>query len=157
MPPLTSLTSGERLLVAAWRAMALGLGDCGLVRRGLIEAGGLAGPEAFHALTVFVQELGLKGRRRLALGRPGWPSLTADEQLLLDLFAAAQAEDYRRLDARLRDLLAAPPQPPFAAAACLVAQALDLGGLMLRPTAPSLATMTPEEIYFSGSGLATRS
>lgn len=55
-----------------------------------------------------------------------------DEQLIVAIFAAAQVEDYGRLEAHLAWLLADACQPPFPAAACLLAQAFAMNGLILR-------------------------
>ncbi|MES2343854.1 MAG: hypothetical protein V4597_19465 [Pseudomonadota bacterium] len=129
---LPDLTHGERLLLFGFRALAYELGACPLVRRAFHQACGAAGAETLNALEVFVRELARHGRRRVTLGVPGSLPLSRDEQLILALFAAAQAEDYPRLEAHLAWLLADPPRPPFAAAACLVAQAFSFNGLVLR-------------------------
>lgn len=129
---LSDLTQGEHMLLWAFRAAAFGIGDCRLVRRQFEEACGPMGLEALTALTVFVRELGLGGRRKISLAAPGSYRLTRDEQTILALFASAQSEDYARLEAHLAWLLADKPRAPFPAAACLVAQALALNGLVLR-------------------------
>jgi len=134
---LSDLTQGEHMLLWAFRANAFGAGDCGLVRRQFEETCGPLGLEALTALSVFVRELGLAGRRRIMLAAPGSYRLTRDEQSVLALFAAAQDEDYVRLEAHLTWLLADAPRAPFPAAACLVAQALGVNGLVLR--APQVA------------------
>ena len=129
---LGDLSQGEHMLLWAFRATAFGAGDCRLMPRQLVENFGPQGQEALTALTVFVRELGLNGRRRITLAAPGSYRLTRDEQSVLALFASAQAEDYARLEAHLAWLLADTPRAPFPAAACLVAQALAMNGLMLR-------------------------
>lgn len=129
---LCDLSQGEHMLLWAFRASAFGAGDCQLVRRQFEEACGPMGLEALTALTVFVRELGLLGRRKITLAAPGSYRLTRDEQSVLAVFASAQAEDYPRLDAHLAWLLADAPRAPFPAAACLVAQALGMNGLVLR-------------------------
>ena len=135
---LCDLTRGEHMLLWAFRAQVFGVGDCDLVRRQFEEACGPLGLEALTALAVFVRELGVAGRRRIVLAAPGSYRLTRDEQSVLALFAAAQDEDYQRLDAHLSWLLADAPRGPFGAAACLVGQAFGFGGLLLRtPTGAS--------------------
>lgn len=139
---LDELSQGEHMLVWAFRTLAIGAHDCGLVRRQFEDACGPVGVEALAALTVFVGDLGRTGRRRIVLAAPGSMRLTRDEQLILALFAAAQAEDYARLEAHLAWLLAGEPRPPFAAAACLTAQALGMSGYLLR--LPELETRAPD-------------
>ena len=106
----TDLTHGERLLLFGFRALAFELGACPLVRRAFRQACG--GGEALGALEVFVRELARHGRRKVTLGGPGSLPLSRDEQLILALFAAAQAEDYARLEAHLAWLLADSPRAP---------------------------------------------
>ena len=129
---LSDLTQGEHMLLWGFRAAAFGVGGCELVRRQFDEACGPLGLEALTALTVFVRELGLTGRRKITLAAPGSHRLTRDEQSVLAVFASAQTEDYARLEAHLAWLLADAPRAPFPAAACLVAQALSMSGLVLR-------------------------
>lgn len=139
---LDDLTQGEHMLLWAFRALAIGARDRRLIHRQFDEACGPAGVEALAALGVFVRELALGGRRKVTLAAPGSLSITRDEQLILALFAAAQAEDYARLEAHLAWLLAGEPRPPFAAAACLTAQALGMNGYVLRlPTVEVSATI----------------
>lgn len=126
-----ALTHGERLLIRTIRLLALTAPCHGL--RGLFEqACGCAGHEAYRVLEVFLQQLGAWGRRRLVLSVPADPRTTDDEALILDAFGCAQAEDYRSLDERLTGLLGGEPPPALGAAACVVAQALAMNGLVLR-------------------------
>lgn len=126
-----TLTHGERLLIRTIRLLALTAPCHGL--RGLFEqACGCAGHEAYRVLEVFLQQLGTWGRRRLVLSVPADPRTTDDEALILDAFGCAQAEDYRSLDERLTGLLGGEPPPALGAAACVVAQALAMNGLVLR-------------------------
>lgn len=129
---LGDLSQGEHMLLWAFRAVAFGAGDCHMVRRQFEEACGSLGLEALTALNVFVRELGLNGRRRITLAASGSYRLTRDEQSVLAVFASAQAEDYCRMESHLAWLLADAPRAPFPAAACLVAQALAMNGLVLR-------------------------
>jgi hypothetical protein len=142
---LSDLTQGEHMLLWAFRANAFGVGGCELVRRQFEEACGPLGLEALTALTVFVRELGLTGRRKVTLAAPGSHRLTRDEQSVLAVFASAQDEDYPRLEAHLAWLLADAPRAPFPAAACLVAQALSMSGLVLRLPTVEAAPVDPAE------------
>jgi len=151
---LCDLTQGEHMLLWAFRAHAFGAGGCGLIRRQFEDACGPLGLEALTALSVFVRELGLVGKRRITLAAPGSYRLTRDEQSVLAVFAAAQEEDYPRLEAHLSWLLADAPRGPFPAAACLVAQALAFGGFVLRaPEAPA-ARVQPLEQADGGNVVA---
>lgn len=129
---LCDLLQGEHMLLWAFRATAFGAGDCHLIRRQFEESCGPMGVQALTALSVFVRELGQNGRRKVTLAASGSYRLTRDEQSILALFAAAQAEDYARMEAHLAWLLADTPRAPFPAAACLVAQALEMHGFVLR-------------------------
>lgn len=132
----SELFYGEHLLLWAFRLLALGGEDCGIARNRFESACGIAGPEALCALTVFVHELKIRGTRRVALNAPGCRLTTPDEKTILSLFAAAQAENHPRLETLLADLLGQPPQPPFAAAASLIAQTFEMNGLILRGPTP---------------------
>ena len=144
---LGDLLQGEHMLLWAFRASAFGAGDCHLIRRQFEDSCGPLGLEALTALQVFVRELGISGRRKVTLAAPGSYRLTRDEQSVLALFAAAQAEDYGRMEAHLAWLLADQPRAPFAAAACLTAQALAMNGYVLRlpaiETAPAAVAAAP--------------
>lgn len=129
---LCALTRGEHMLLWAFRASAFGAGRCGLVRRQFEDTCGPNGPEAINALLVFVRELALQGRRTVSVCAPGSLRLSRDEQLVLAVFAAAQAEDYPRMEAHLAWLVGAEPAHVFGAVACLIADAFALNGLILR-------------------------
>ncbi|MFN3512944.1 MAG: hypothetical protein ACK41C_07865 [Phenylobacterium sp.] len=129
---LSELLRGEHMLLWSFRAIAFGRGDCALVRRQFEEACGPLATEALAALTVFVRELGVGGKRRLTLAAPGSFSVTCDEQTILAAFAAAQAEEYGRMEAHLSWLTGDAVRPPFPAACCLLAQAFAMNDLSLR-------------------------
>jgi hypothetical protein len=134
---LCALTRGEHMLLWAFRASAFGAGRCGLVRRQFEDSCGAGGPEAINALLVFVRELALQGRRKVSICVPGSHRLSRDEQLVLAIFAAAQAEDYVRMEAHLAWLVGAEPPHVFGAVACLIADTFAMNGLILR--APAIA------------------
>jgi hypothetical protein len=129
--PYDPLFHGERLLIRTVRLLALTT-PCHGLQAHFEAACGCAGETAYRMLEAFVQQLALKGRRRVQLSIPTDPRLTDDEALILDIFGCAQAEDYASLDARLRGLLDASPTFPMGAAACMVAETLAMNGLMLR-------------------------
>jgi hypothetical protein len=129
--PYEPLFHGERLLIRTVRLLAL-TSPCHSLRAHFEAACGYSGHAGYRMLEAFVQQLGVRGRRRVALSIPADPRLTDDEALILDAFGCAQAEDYRSLDERLHGLLDAAPPLPMGAAACFVAETLAMNGLMLR-------------------------
>lgn len=131
MLPPDALTHGERLLIRTIRLLALAA-PCHSLKGHFEQACGCTGHEAYRLLEVFVQQLGARGRRRLALSVPADPRISGDEAMILDVFGCAQVEDYRSLDERLSGVLGAEPPAALGAAACLVAQALAVNGLLVR-------------------------
>lgn len=131
LKPRDDLLHGERLLIRTVRLLAL-TAPCHSLRAHFEAACGCAGQPAYRMLEAFVQQLALRGRRRLALSIPADPRTTDDEALILDVFGCAQAEDYRSLDERLTGLLGVAPPFAMGAAACGVAETLAMNGLMLR-------------------------
>lgn len=130
---LRDLTQGQHLVIWALRAFATGQAGCPLVARVFESVCGARAGEARLAYLVFVQRLGLRGRRRICVGAPGRLELTADEQRMVALFADAQAHARDRFDGRLAALLGRPPEASFFAAARVVTQALALEGRLLHP------------------------
>ncbi len=127
---------GERLLLRAFRQLLAGA-ECATLRPRFEAACGYAGAQAFRGLTVFVQQLRLHGRRKIALSPPASAKRTQDEILVLSAFASAQADDYRSVDAALEQLTATEPPGALGGAVCLVAEAFAMNGLVLpmRPRA----------------------
>jgi hypothetical protein len=141
---LSELQRGEHMLLWSFRAIAFGRADCPLVRRQFEETCGPLATEALAALTVFVRELGVGGRRRLTLAAPGSFRVTCDEQTVLAAFAAAQSEEYARMEAHLSWLIGDAVRAPFPAACCLLAQAFAMNDLALRcPPASDPEHRTP--------------
>lgn len=146
LKPYDPLFHGERLLIRTVRLLALTT-PCHSLRAHFEAACGYSGQAAYRMLEAFVQQLGVRGRRRVTLSIPADPRLTGDEALILDAFGCAQAEDYRSLDERLHGLLDAPPPFPMGAAACMVAETLAMNGLMLRARpAPAEAIPRPVDV-----------
>lgn len=130
-----ALLPAERLLIRTIRVVASGL-ECGALRIWFERAAGCAGAEAYRALAAFLHQLAFHGRRRIVLSTPPDARLTQDEELLLGAFGCAQAEDYRALDQRLTELVGREAPASLGAAACIVAQAMAMGGGFLRPPEP---------------------
>lgn len=128
---LWELAYADHLIVWSFRAFAVGKWRCAVIEREYRDACGAAAPQAMNSLTVFGLELAVQGRRTIAFARPGLLSLTRDEQLLLALYAAAQAGDRARFDAHLSWLLGRPAVPPFYHAAQVTARALAARGYEL--------------------------
>ena len=139
--PYDPLFHGERLLIRTVRLLALTT-PCHALKAHFEAACGCAGETAYRMLEAFVQQMAVRGQRRVRLTIAAAPRLTDDEALVLDVFGCAQAGDYRALDERLRGLLDAPPPFPMGAAACMVAETLAMNGLMLR-TRPMPDEMIP--------------
>ena len=139
------LLHGERLLIRTLRLLALAA-PCHSLKGLFEDACGCAGHEAYRTLEVFLQQLGLHGRRRLVLSVPADARLTADEAVILDVFACAQADHYVALDDGLSWLLGREPPPALGAAICLVAQTFAMSGLFLRmrPTPAGALLMAAE-------------
>jgi len=129
---LRELAYGEHLVVWAMRAFVAGRIDCPVIVREFESACGALAVEARTAFLVFAQQLVLRGRRRICVSVPGRLTLTRDEQQIAALFADAQAGEGVRFEARLAYLLGRSAEPPFYAAACVVAQALAMSGRRLR-------------------------
>ncbi len=103
-------TPADRLLLWALRRLAFGCGDPRVVEAALCDrCGAEAGRLAYVGLRSFFVVLTLYGRRRLALGPPGWCGVTHDERALLGLFATAQAGSAAETDARLAWLVRPDP------------------------------------------------
>ena len=137
---IRELTFGAHFVVWAFRALALGRNDNPVVARTFEDACSPVAEESRNAFIVFVRELQRLGRRRVRLAPPGCLTLTRDEQLILAVFSAAAAGSpttiraancrraHDRLEAHLTWLMGGAPRPPLAAAAAVVAQALEFNG-----------------------------
>ncbi|MCR5878443.1 hypothetical protein [Phenylobacterium sp. J367] len=126
----TDLTCGERLVLCGLRLMAADAA-CTTLQPRFDEACGCAGGQALRGLEVFVQQLRRHGRRKIQVSPPAPGRPTADERLVLQVFASAQADDYRSVDAALAQLIDDEPPGALGAAACLVAEAFQMNGLVL--------------------------
>ncbi|MFN3960003.1 MAG: hypothetical protein ACK4NP_08830 [Parvularculaceae bacterium] len=116
------LGAGPALALDAFRLMATGSDECGLVAR-FDDEFGFAGRAALGAMHLLVREIGMRGCRRMTIACPGCCRLTDDEWRILALLGAAQARDVSRVDFHLSCLFAGRGSETARAAA------LALGGL----------------------------
>ncbi len=134
------------LLGWTWRKLVVGHDDCLVLTR---EYARFAGPQAealLAAFATFLLALGRGSRRVLMVGQPYCAGLTADEERMLRLIAAAQTGDAVLLWAHLAWLARREHQDDVMKAAGSLADALTAAGVMLppvrvpsRPTLPDVA------------------
>ena len=121
------------LLVWTWRKLVVGHDDCPVLTR---EYERFAGPKAevlLSAFTNFLLVLGQACRRTLAIGQPYCAGVTADEERMLRLIAAAQTQDGVLLWAHLAWLARRERQDDVRLAASRLADALSEAGVVLPP------------------------
>jgi hypothetical protein len=121
------------LLVWTWRKLVVGHGDCPVLTR---EYARFAGPRAEALLSAFANfllVLGQASRRMLMVGQPYCAGITADEERMLRLIAAAQTEDAVLLWAHLAWLARREYQDDVRLAANRLAEALSEAGVILPP------------------------
>lgn len=124
---LDDLSYGEHLIVWAFRSFAKGR-DCPIVRHEFDHGCGARAGEAFVAMRVFVQQWATRGRRSIVLAPPGGLTVARDEQIMLRLFAAAQAGDGAAFSDHFRALTGGAANPIVGRAVALVADALKARG-----------------------------
>ena len=125
------------LLVWTWRKLVVGHDDCPVLTR---EYERFAGPQADALLSAFANfllVLGQASRRTLAVGQPYCAGLTADEERMLRLIAAAQTGDAMLLWAHLAWLSRREYQDDVRLAANRLADALTEAGVILPPVRAS--------------------
>jgi hypothetical protein len=119
------LSRREVALLWAFRAIAVGRGECPLVRSLLC---GRDADAALANMLAFVRLVGWRGSRRLRLHLPNCLSISEDERLVLSIFAAAEAAmatgDADLLRGRVGRLLGGASDPSITAAASAVVEAL---------------------------------
>ncbi len=129
------LFRGEHLILLGFRALAMGHGECPMLRRTFEGLLGSDADDALGHMLAFVRVVGSAGVRRVRLHPPGCCGVSLDERRVLAAVAAAQGSLYADGEAALREAmddllgLAAPESCLFAAQA--VAAALSLSGLEL--------------------------
>lgn len=124
---LDDLSYGDHLIVWAFRSFARGR-DCPIVRHEFDHGCGARAGEAFVAMRVFVQQWATQGRRSIVLAPPGGLTVARDEQIMLRVFAAAQAGDGAGLSDHFRALTGGACNPIVGRAVTLVAEALKARG-----------------------------
>jgi hypothetical protein len=142
------IRQGERLLISALRGIAFGHGCSALTQRDFAIAFPGDANEVFATFRAFLQALAHAGRRKLRAGRPGSPTPTPDETVLLALLAAAQAGDETLVDAYLCWLARAEARSAVAITTRALATALAVHGQWLEPVpipsrSPSRAAFSP--------------
>ena len=106
---VTDLTTGEQLVLWAFRQRLEGEAGEARVRQEFFSVCGLTGVEAaVQSFEGLVGALGGHARRVLLLHRAACPRLSPDEEMLLWLVAALQAEADALVDAQLCWLVARP-------------------------------------------------
>ena len=98
---LPQLGVGAGYAVWAFRAIAIGHGDCPALLRGYERMFGDDYPHVMGALQLLVRTIGHSGGRRVSLAAPGCCCVTNDELSLVAMLSAAQARDDDRRDAHL--------------------------------------------------------
>ncbi|MEO8301337.1 MAG: hypothetical protein ABI608_06070 [Rhizomicrobium sp.] len=126
------------LLVWTWRKLVVGHDHCPVLTR---EYERFAGPQADALLSAFADfllALGKASRRMLSVGQPYCAGLTADEERMLRLIAAAQTGDAVLLWAHLAWLARREYQDDVRLAANRLADALRDAGVILPPVRTAL-------------------
>jgi hypothetical protein len=119
------------LMVWTWRKFVAGHADCLVLTREYQRFAGDEAPALLAAFGAFLQALGYGSRRMLAIGRPHCVGLTADEQHILRLMAAAQNGEDARLEAHLCWLVKAGHEPATLGALRMLADRLTVCGVKL--------------------------
>jgi hypothetical protein len=105
----TRLTRPEQLIIWTLRTVAVGHGECPMVRRMFGHSFGAGADDAFMGFFIAVRTLGWCGRRKLRLHVPGCMAVSPDEREIVALFAEAQASltegDETEVRARLAHLV----------------------------------------------------
>lgn len=115
----------DQLLIWSFRACATNRWPCAMLEREFKDAcGPAAAADARGAVRTFARALETQTRRSIVLSPPGRTEITDDEQRLLAVYAAAQADDRAGCEAHLSWLLAGPPSRHFFALAQVTATAL---------------------------------
>src|SRR5215216_3809941 len=130
------------LLVWTWRKLVVGHDGCPLLTR---EYENVAGPKAEALLSAFADfllVLGHASRRMLMIGPPYCAGITADEERMLRLIAAAQTQDAVLLWAHLAWLAKREYQDDVRLAVNKLAEALSEVGIILPPVRLSVPART---------------
>lgn len=99
---MPQLGRGAGYAVWAFRAIAIGHGDCPSLLKGYEMVFGDHHRPALGAVQLLVRAIGNEAGRRFSVGAPGCCGVTADEVCLVAMLAAAQDYDADRRDAHVR-------------------------------------------------------
>lgn len=128
---LNGLTETQCLIVRTFRKILLGNRNCPTLARDFALGYGADAVEVYMTFCTLLAALAYGSRRPLSAGHPGCAWLTGDERQLLNLIAAAQAEDRDLFDANLRWLARADLRTSLAMTVNAFAQALREHGQIL--------------------------
>lgn len=128
---LKELTSAQCLIVRTFRKILLGNKHCPALARDFVLAYGPDAVEVYMTFCTLLAALAYAGRRPLNAGHPGCDWLTGDERQLLNLIAAAQAEDGELFEAHRRWLVRIELRALLAMTANAFANALRAHGQIL--------------------------
>jgi hypothetical protein len=127
------------LLVWTWRKMVGGHGECPVLMREYDRFAGMRADALLAAFATFLLLLGRGSRRVLNVGPPHCAGLTADEERMLRLIAAAQAGEGLLAAAHLTWLVRRDAQAGVMQTVEKLAQTLMDAGVIL----PPVRTCTP--------------
>ena len=130
------------LLVWTWRKLVVGHDDCPVLTREYARFAGSQAEPLLSAFASFLLALGRGSRRVLMVGQPYCAGLTADEEHMLHLIAAAQSGNSALLFAHLAWLARREYQDDVRLAANRLADALSEAGVILPPVRVSLPSKT---------------
>ncbi|HEX6979660.1 MAG TPA: hypothetical protein VF342_10195 [Alphaproteobacteria bacterium] len=131
---IAQLTFPEQLVLWSIRTWAETPGDAVLIHREMIRAcGATSGSLAFAMLRCLLSMLARGGCRPTHCHRLACRVVGADEQAILGLIAASQADDRRYAEAQASQLVMPALRKPFLEAAVLLATTLDEAGWHLPP------------------------
>jgi hypothetical protein len=121
------------LLVWTWRKMVGGQGECPVLTREYDRFAGDGADALLAAFATFLLLLGRGSRRVLNVGPPHCAGLTADEERMLRLIAAAQAGEGVLASAHLTWLVRREAQEGVMQTVEKLAEALTKAGVILPP------------------------
>jgi len=127
------------LLIWTWRKMVGGHGECPVLAREYDRFAGDAADALLAAFATFLLLLGRGSRRVLSVGPPHGAGLTADEERMLRLIAAAQTGERVLAAAHLTWLVRRDAQDGVMETVEKLAEALMKAGVIL----PPVRTCTP--------------
>lgn len=151
---LQALNPAEHTVLLTLRAIVTGqaarLGVTGVLK----DVCGPAASETLGVMKVLVQRMALMARREIRMAPPGVAGLTRDEQQLICAFAAAQGNDFVRLQALLSFLLGRQPDAGFIAGFACVADAFARSQAWFRQPESS---PPPRPVFYDPLSTLTRS